>query len=402
MGKQKSKLSRMIAATLLGILVYRIGAHVPLPGVEMPDILSNDFARTASMLTGASLSQATLFGLGVMPFIMAQIVMQVLQTMHPRVKAIYNDGTAGRNKITQWTRMLTVPFAAIAATLYLMSATVTVDGIDPVMLKVMDGIILVGGAMLLMRIGELIAEHGIGQGMSVIVCASILAQIPSTFTTGAMYTEHLGVDIAVAAAMFLITVPIVVRMERAQKRIPVTYASAQKSNKVDTYLPIRLVVAGVVPVIFASAVRTIPLMVLAAMPDQFENYLKVASFMNGWGGIALEALLIVLFSFIYAALAFDCSQIAKNLAENGGYIADADVAPGSQTERYLKNVVREITWPGGILLTIVAIVPSIIALATGNMFVSAIGGTSLIIVADTIMQMADQISGEMAVAKTDR
>lgn len=402
MGKQKSKLSRMIAATLLGILVYRIGAHVPLPGVEMPDILSNDFARTASMLTGASLSQATLFGLGVMPFIMAQIVMQVLQTMHPRVKAIYNDGTAGRNKITQWTRMLTVPFAAIAATLYLMSATVTVDGIDPVMLKVMDGIILVGGAMLLMRIGELIAEHGIGQGMSVIVCASILAQIPSTFTTGAMYTEHLGVDIAVAAAMFLITVPIVVRMERAQKRIPVTYASAQKSNKVDTYLPIRLVVAGVVPVIFASAIRTIPLMVLAAMPDQFENYLKVASFMNGWGGIALEALFIVLFSFIYAALAFDCSQIAKNLAENGGYIADADVAPGSQTERYLKNVVREITWPGGILLTIVAIVPSIIALATGNMFVSAIGGTSLIIVADTIMQMADQVSGEMAVAKTDR
>lgn len=402
MGKQKSKLSRMIAATLLGILVYRIGAHVPLPGVEMPDILSNDFARTASMLTGASLSQATLFGLGVMPFIMAQIVMQVLQTMHPRVKAIYNDGTAGRNKITQWTRMLTVPFAAIAATLYLMSATVTVDGIDPVMLKVMDGIILVGGAMLLMRIGELIAEHGIGQGMSVIVCASILAQIPSTFTTGAMYTEHLGVDIAVAAAMFLITVPIVVRMERAQKRIPVTYASAQKSNKVDTYLPIRLVVAGVVPVIFASAIRTIPLMVLAAMPDQFENYLKVASFMNGWGGIALEALLIVLFSFIYAALAFDCSQIAKNLAENGGYIADADVAPGSQTERYLKNVVREITWPGGILLTIVAIVPSVIALATGNMFVSAIGGTSLIIVADTIMQMADQVSGEMAVAKTDR
>ena len=402
MGKQKSKLSRMIAATLLGILVYRIGAHVPLPGVEMPDILSNDFARTASMLTGASLSQATLFGLGVMPFIMAQIIMQVLQTMHPRVKAIYNDGTAGRNKITQWTRMLTVPFAAIAATLYLMSATVTVDGIDPVMLKVMDGIILVGGAMLLMRIGELIAEHGIGQGMSVIVCASILAQIPSTFTTGAMYTEHLGVDIAVAAAMFLITVPIVVRMERAQKRIPVTYASAQKSNKVDTYLPIRLVVAGVVPVIFASAIRTIPLMVLAAMPDQFENYLKVASFMNGWGGIALEALLIVLFSFIYAALAFDCSQIAKNLAENGGYIADADVAPGSQTERYLKNVVREITWPGGILLTIVAIVPSIIALATGNMFVSAIGGTSLIIVADTIMQMADQVSGEMAVAKTDR
>ena len=402
MGKQKSKLSRMIAATLLGILVYRIGAHVPLPGIEMPDILSNDFARTASMLTGASLSQATLFGLGVMPFIMAQIVMQVLQTMHPRVKAIYNDGTAGRNKITQWTRMLTVPFAAIAATLYLMSATVTVDGIDPVMLKVMDGIILVGGAMLLMRIGELIAEHGIGQGMSVIVCASILAQIPSTFTTGAMYTEHLGVDIVVAAAMFLITVPIVVRMERAQKRIPITYASAQKSNKVDTYLPIRLVVAGVVPVIFASAIRTIPLMVLAAMPDQFENYLKVASFMNGWGGIALEALLIVLFSFIYAALAFDCSQIAKNLAENGGYIADADVAPGSQTERYLKNVVREITWPGGILLTIVAIVPSVIALATGNMFVSAIGGTSLIIVADTIMQMADQVSGEMAVAKTDR
>ena len=402
MGKQKSKLSRMIAATLLGILVYRIGAHVPLPGIEMPDILSNDFARTASMLTGASLSQATLFGLGVMPFIMAQIVMQVLQTMHPRVKAIYNDGTAGRNKITQWTRMLTVPFAAIAATLYLMSATVTVDGIDPVMLKVMDGIILVGGAMLLMRIGELIAEHGIGQGMSVIVCASILAQIPSTFTTGAMYTEHLGVDIAVAAAMFLITVPIVVRMERAQKRIPITYASAQKSNKVDTYLPIRLVVAGVVPVIVASAIRTIPLMVLAAMPDQFENYLKVASFMNGWGGIALEALLIVLFSFIYAALAFDCSQIAKNLAENGGYIADADVAPGSQTERYLKNVVREITWPGGILLTIVAIVPSVIALATGNMFVSAIGGTSLIIVADTIMQMADQVSGEMAVAKTDR
>ena len=392
-------LAAMIAVTILGVLVYRIGSYVPLPGVALQVPFDGDFLQVASMLSGMNLSQAAFFGLGVTPYIMAQIVMQALQTVVPPIKRVARDGVAGRNKVTQWTRLLTVPFAIVAATLYLLTANVTVGGIDPVMLKILDGIILVAGSLVLMRIGEVIDEHGLGQGMSVIITASILSQLPAVMMS-VIAADDTKVQVAVAAAMFVIMAPIVIWMERTTRRIPLVRAAQRTSDRVDSYLPIRLVVAGVVPVIFASALRSLPTLVLGFIPtNDLTRYLSVYSFMNGWPGLVIEAVLILLFAFAYTAVAFDCDQLAENLAKSGTYIANADVAPGKPTARHIRDIVMRTTVPGSILLMLVAMVPSVIALVTGNALVTAIGGTSLIIVADTVMSVVDQARAERLVAQ---
>lgn len=399
MASKSRTLASMAAVTVIGILAYRIGAHVPLPGIALQVPFDEDFLATASMLSGASLTQATFFGLGVMPYIMAQIVMQVLQTCIPAIKRVAKDGAAGRNRIVQWTRRMTVAFAAVYAVLYLLTANVTIGGIDPLLLKVLDGVILVGGAMALMRIGEIIDEHGLGQGMSVIIAASILSQVPSAVSS-AIVANDTKAQVAVAAAMFVVMVPVVVWMERTVKNIKLARASATVATKVDHYLPVRLIVAGVVPVIFASMLRSLPTFVMGFLPITDVNlYFSVYAFMNGWPGLTIEAALIVLFSFAYIVIAFDCDEIAENLAKNGAYIAEAHVRPGRETAAYIRRVVLQVTVPGAFLLTVVALMPGVITMLTGNALVGAIGGTSLIIVADTVMRIADQVRAERLVAK---
>lgn len=393
-------LASMIAVTVIGVLVYRIGAHVPLPGIALQVPFDKDFIAAASMLSGATLTQATFFGLGVMPYVMAQIIMQVLQTCIPSIKRVAKDGAAGRNKVVQWTRRLTVAFAAVSAALYLLTATVTIGGIDDILLKTLDGIILVAGAVTLMRIGEVIDERGLGQGMSVIIAASILSQVPSAISS-AILADDTKMQATIALILFVVTVPIVVWMECSIKKIPLMRAAVATTDNVEQYLPIRLIVAGVVPVIFASAIRSLPTFVMGFIPmTDLTLYLNVYSFMNGWPGLAIEAALIIVFSFFYIALAFDCDEIAENLAKSGAYIADADVAPGKETASYIRRIVMQVTIPGSILLMVVAMIPSVVSLTTGNTLVSALGGTSLIIVADTVIRIADQVRAERLVAKT--
>lgn len=392
-------LASMIAVTVIGVLVYRIGAHVPLPGIALQVPFDQDFVAAASMLSGATLTQATFFGLGVMPYIMAQIIMQMLQTCIPAIKRVSKDGAAGRNKIVQWTRRLTVIFAAFAAVAYLFTATVTIGGINEIVLKVLDGIILVAGAVTLMRIGEIIDERGLGQGMSVIIAASILSQVPAAISSAIMANDT-KIQAAVALGLFIITVPIVVWMECSIKKIPLMRAAVATTDHVEQYLPIRLIVAGVVPVIFASMLRSLPTFIMGLIPtNDLTMYLNVYSFMNGWPGLAIEALLIILFSFLYIALAFDCDEMAENLAKSGAYIADADVAPGKDTANYIRRIVMQVTIPGSILLMVVAMIPSVVSLTTGNTLVAALGGTSLIIVADTVIRIADQVHAERLVTK---
>lgn len=387
----------MVLVTVLGVLAYRVGAHVPLPGVSLSLDLGNGFLRTASLLSGATLSQATVFGLGVMPYIMAQIVMQILQTCIPSIKAVAEDGVAGRNRVTQWTRRLAIPFAMLYAALYLWQANVTMEGVPGLAMKAIDGVILVGGAMMVMRIGELVDEGGLGQGMSVLICASILSGIPSTFAS-ASYGSRFGLELAVALVMFAVTVPVVVRMERTTRDVAVAYARESTSPRVNAVLPIRLVIAGVVPVIFASMVVALPSLVLSVMPDKSATYLTVSSIMSGYPGLAAEFVLIVAFSLLYVAIGFDCDMLAKNMAQSGAYVTEADVKPGDETADYLRRVSRGVTVPGGFLMAVVACVPTLIGLATGNSLVAALGGTSLVIVADTVMQVADAVRAERAVA----
>ena len=388
----------MVALTVAGILVYRIGAHIPLPGVTIDIALDNDFLNTASMLSGANYETATFFSLGVMPYIMAQIIMQMLQAAFTRVKRVAKDGAAGRNKITQWTRRLTVVFAILQAVPYLFGATTTIAGVDPLVVKLMDGIILVAGAMLLMRIGEVIDERGLGRGVSVLIASSILTRVPATIAaqvTNAGFAQNA----AVAAAMFAVLTVVIVCMERAVKHVAISRAALTTSSKVESFVPVRLIVAGVIPVIFASTLISLPSLIATLANAGTDVTDAITTYTSGWYGVGIQVALIILFAFAYGSLAFDADEIADQLNRAGAYITEADVRPGQETADYLARVVRQVTVPGSVLLAVVAMAPSAIALVTGNALVSAIGGTSLIIVADTIMQMSDQARAERLVAK---
>lgn len=402
MSKRKStrrrSVARMAALTVVGVLAYRIGAHIPLPGVTLDVSMDNDFLNTVSMLSGANYSAATFFSLGVMPYIMAQIVMQMLQAAFTSVKRIAKDGAAGRNKITQWTRRLTVAFAILEAVPYLFGATTTIGTVDPLVIKMMDGVILVAGAMLLMRIGEIIDERGLGRGVSVLITASILTRLPATIATQVAsdgFTQHL----AVAMSLFVIIVPVIVCMERATKHVAISRAALTVSSKVESYIPVRLVVAGVIPVIFASTLISLPALIAQIAGAGTDVTDAISTYTSGWYGIAIQAALIVLFAFAYASLAFDSDEVADQLDKAGAYVTEADVRPGEETARYLSHVVNQVTIPGSVLLAVVAMAPSVVAMLTGNALLTAIGGTSLIIIADTIMQMSDQARAERLVAK---
>lgn len=404
MAKKKKAGSRslasMVLVTALAVICYRIGAHVPLPGIAISPSVDNEFLRTAAILSGSSLSKATVMGLGATPYIMASIVMQALQTAVPAVKHIAQDGAAGRNKVTQWTRRLSVLFAAIAAVLYLRSSYGTIDGVDDMLLRVIDGVILVAGATVLMRLGEIVDEQGLGQGMSVIICASILSQVPASIATATYVSSDLVRDGAVAALILLVSIPVVIKMERAVMKVPVTYGTSRVSANVHDCIPIRLVVAGVVPVIFASALVSLPLSVLGAFDGLTDAYTAYYGFTSGWGGVAVQFVLIMVFAFVYAALAFDTDAIAENLAKSGGYVVGA--RPGAHTAALLRKTVRRVTWPGGFMMAVVAMAPSAIALVYSNSLISALGGTSLVIVVDVVIQVADAVAGELAGKRHDK
>ncbi len=392
-----------------GILaLYRLGSYIPAPGVDsakLADALANQsgIVGLLSLFSGGGLSRLSLFALGIMPYITASIILQVLTPVFPSLQALQKEGEMGQRRITQYTRYLTIVLAAAQALGYTYafgsgtfggSAASNLVSTSPrnIVLVVLT---LTSGAALLMWMGELITQRGIGNGMSLLIFASILTSAPAginAWWNGSSF-EKLSLPIVVGAVVFA-----VVYVQEGLRKIPIQYAKRMVGRRMtsggSTYLPLRVNMAGVIPVIFAAAIMAFPATVAGAIPGGK----SVASFFsyNAWPFIIGEAVLIFMFTFFYVAVIFNSIEQADNLKKYGGFIPG--VRPGRPTAQYLERVLVRLTVAGGLFLALVAVLPSLfIRFANFSPATSrALGGTSVLIVVgvaiDTMRQIESQLS----------
>ena len=397
----------------LGILVlYRIGSHVPVPGIPFTGMLaayqnasSNaSFISVLDLFSGGALSRVSVFCLGIMPYITSEIIMQMMQTVIPSLGELAKEGEAGQRKVTQYTRYLTIGLATVSAIGYLFlfkSASFGISfataGAPELLMDIVVVVTMVTGAVLIMWLGEVITQRGIGNGMSLIIFTNIISGLPASLTA-TISSSNTGFVMAIVTVLVICAViPFIVYIERGQRRIPVQYAKRMVGRKMmggqTTYLPIKVNTAGVVPIIFASAILYLP----AQLAVFFPNVGWINGFANaissGWINWLLSVLLIVFFAYFYTAMVFNPDETADNLRKQGGFIPG--VRPGSATAAYIKNTLSHITLPGGIFMALVAIVPSIVFAFTSNELIRAFGGTSVLIMVGVALDSISQLESQL-------
>ena len=396
----------------LGILaLYRFGAYVPVPGIPFKEF-SDAFAASGvsmtmlDLFTGGALSNFSVFSLGIMPYITASIIMQLMQGVIPAVGRWAKEGETGRRKITQVTRFLTLGLGLINAVGYLFLfkssayGVVFTSEVPEILTDIIVVFTLVAGTAFIMWMGELITQRGIGNGMSLIIFANIIARLPSALLDSIQNStdQMQGILMTVLIiAVILITIPGIVFIERGQRRIPVQYSKRVVGRKVmggqSTYLPFKVNGSGVIPIIFASALLYLPAQIAAFFSDA--GWLQaVANFCSaGWGNWILTFGLIVFFAYFYTSMIYHPQETADNLKNNGGFIPG--VRPGGATVQYIKNVINRITLPGAMFLAAIAIIPSILYSFTGNTLIQLFGGTSVLIMVgvalDTMTKLESQL-----------
>jgi preprotein translocase subunit SecY len=397
---------------LLGALVvYRIGAHIPVPGID-PVALASLFKQNEggilgmfNMFSGGALSRFTVFALGIMPYISASIIMQLGSIVSPQLEALKKEGEAGRRKITQYTRYFTVALAlfqafGIAVALEAQQGLV----IDPGMgFRFVTVVTLLTGTMFLMWLGEQITERGLGNGISIIIFAGIAAGLPSAL--GGLFTLVSNGSISSIAAIFIVILVVavtyaVVFVERGQRKILVNYAKRQVGNKVyggqTSHLPLKLNMAGVIPPIFASSIILFPATIVdwytrgKDSSGPFIGFLKdlAASLGNGEPIHALlYAVAIIFFCFFYTALVFNSKETADNLKKSGAFVPG--IRPGDQTARYIDKILMRLTLAGAVYITLVCLVPEFLQSFWKVPFY--FGGTSLLIIVVVTMDFMAQV-----------
>jgi preprotein translocase subunit SecY len=395
------ELRKRVLFTALILALYRLGSWIPAPGVDSEQIKQFFSGQGGTLLgflnvfSGGALSQFSLFALGIMPYVTASIILQLLTVVIPKLEELQKEGEAGYAKINQYTRYLTVVLAAAQATgyayLFKRQGALTSNSGRLVLIV----ITLTAGTTLLMYMGELITKRGIGNGISLLIFASILVSAPAGITAwyngGPMeklFFPLIAIGIVVA----------VVFMQEGQRRIPIQYAKRMIGRKMttgeSTYMPLRVNMAGVIPIIFAAA--------LLALPQTFGSFApNTQTFINthfapaSWAYIGVEVFLIIVFTFFYTAVQFNPVDQADNLRKHGGYIPG--IRPGPPTAQYLDRVLTRLTLPGSIFLAAVAVLPSIFIKYGGFSQATsrALGGTSVLIVVgvalDTMRQMESQM-----------
>ncbi|QDX82595.1 preprotein translocase subunit SecY [Denitratisoma sp. DHT3] len=392
---------------LLGALVvYRIGAHIPVPGID-PAGLSELFSREKggilgifNLFSGGALSRFTIFALGIMPYISASIIMQLMAIASPTLEALKKEGEAGRRKITQYTRYGTVALALFQA----MGIAVALESqaglvIEPgFVFRLTTVATLVTGTMFLMWLGEQITERGLGNGISIIIFAGIAAGLPNALAglfelvrTGAM---HALTALFICALVVLVT-GFVVYVERGQRKILVNYAKRQVGNKVyggqSSHLPLKLNMAGVIPPIFASSIILFPATVAQWFgSSERMNWLKDIAAKLSPGQpiyVMLYAAAIVFFCFFYTALVFNARETADNLKKSGAFVPG--IRPGDQTARYIDKILMRLTMVGAVYITLVCLLPEFLILKWNVPFY--FGGTSLLIIVVVTMDFMSQV-----------
>ncbi len=405
------ELRRKILFTLAIIVLYRVGSYIPVPGVPFHALVGAFSDSTTSgamalmnLFSGGALSYVSVFSLGIMPYITSSIIMQLMQGVIPVLGRWAKEGEAGQKKITQITRYMTLILALINAVGYLALFTSSSFGIQFTtalpqwFTSIIVIITMIAGTGFIMWMGELITQRGVGNGMSLIIFASVVSGFPPAILQSVNIGGAAGIAFTVIIILcVLATIPAIVLVERAQRRIPVQYAKRVVGRKVmggsATYIPFKVNAAGVIPIIFASALIYFPAQIAAFFSDvgwlnTFANALS-----TGWFNWILMFALIVFFSYFYTSMVFNPEDTADNLRKQGGFIPG--VRPGGATAQYIKNVIRRITLPGGIFVGLIAVVPSIIFWFTDNSLIQAFGGTSILIMVgvalDTMTKLESQL-----------
>jgi preprotein translocase subunit SecY len=403
-------LRRRLVFLLLALVVYRIGAHIPVPGIDPAQLeqlfqgQQGGILSLFNMFSGGALSRFTVFALGIMPYISASIIMQLMTYVVPTFEQLKKEGEAGRRKITQYTRYGTLALAIFKS----MGIALALEGsaglvIDPGMgFRLTAVVSLVAGTMFLMWLGEQITERGLGNGISILIFAGIAAGLPSAIggllelvRTGAM---NILVSIFIIALVVLVTY-FVVFVERGQRKILVNYARRQVGNKVyggqSSHLPLKLNMAGVIPPIFASSIILLPTTVVSwvSTGDSTRWLRDIASALSPGQPIyvALYAAAIIFFCFFYTALVFNSRETADNLKKSGAFIPG--IRPGDQTARYIDKILLRLTLAGAVYITAVCLLPEFLILKYNVPFY--FGGTSLLIIVVVTMDFMAQVQNYM-------
>jgi preprotein translocase subunit SecY len=392
------------------LALFRLLAAIPIPGVDKVALAnffsSNQFFGLLNIFSGGGLSQLSVVMLGVGPYITASIIMQLATIIFPQVKdAYFEEGEAGRAKFIQWSRLLTIPIAVLQGVgfLLLLESQGVIVHLGTVAL--LANILLVtAGSMLLMWIGELVTEFGIGNGVSLIIFAGIMARVPSSFGQALFASTVTDIPAYLAfAVLALAMIYAVVVVSDAERSIPIAYARAVRgaalSQGAATYLPIRLLQAGVIPIIFALSLLLLPQMalsMLAGLHVSFASGLSLwytAFLSDPWKYGSVYFLFVVLFTYFYTAVTFEPHRVAENLQKTGAFIPG--VRPGHETESYIGAVVNRVTLPGAVFLGLLAVAPSIIQGLTG-ITTLVLGGTALLIAVQVALDLAQKIDAQVS------
>lgn len=407
------ELKKRIWFTLGALIIYRLGTYIPLPGIN-PAVLKDIFEQNAGgilgmfdMFAGGALSRMTIFALNIMPYISASIIMQLMTAVSPQMEALKKEGESGRKKINQYTRYGTVIIAAMQA----YGISIGIEGMsssqgaavaDPGMFFRFQVVItLVGGTMFLMWLGEQITARGVGNGISLIIFAGIVANLPSalagTLELGRTGALSAGFIIALLV-MSIGVIFVIVLVERAQRRIIIQYPKRQRGSQVtggeSSHLPLKLNTAGVIPPIFASSMLLLPITVIGMSAGTGPEWMTTLAAYLGRGQpvyLSLYVFLIVFFAFFYTAVVFNPTETADNLKKNGGFVPG--IRPGKNTAEYLDRILTRLTVVGAAYLAGVCILPEILIANYSVPF--NLGGTSLLIVVTVTLDTVAQIQSHL-------
>jgi preprotein translocase subunit SecY len=407
-------LRRKILFTVLIIAIYRFGSHVPTPGIDVE--AAQDFASSnqsgalglINLFSGGALTQMAIFALGIMPYITSSIIMQLLTVVIPKLEAWSKEGESGHKKITQWTRYLTVVLAMLQSTglaFLFHSGQLGQGGVQTgvdlipdfsaprVMLIVLS---LTAGTALIMWLGELITQRGVGNGMSILIFASIVSTLPSEGRS-ILDQKGMGSFLGILAIGIAVVVFIVI-MEQGQRRIPVQYAKRVVGRRMyggsSTYIPLKVNQAGVIPIIFASSVLYIPSLLQNVVGSQGVREFIDNNLLDATSPVymAIYGLMVVFFAYFYTAITFNPTDVADNMKKYGGFIPG--IRPGRQTAEYLDRILTRITLPGALFIAAIALLPSIF-LAAQNIQQLPFGGTSILITVGVTLETMKQIESQL-------
>mgnify|MGYP000972252674 CR=1 FL=1 len=411
------ELRKKIFFTLGILFVFRLGSAIPAPNVNI-EALDRCIATagsgpqaglysTINLFSGGALLHLTIFALGVMPYITSSIILQLLVVVIPKLEALKKEGAAGQEKITQYTRYITLVLALLQATAFVTMARtgqlLNCPGIlynqelFPLVTMVMT---MTAGTVVIMWLGELITDRGLGNGMSVLIFAQITAQFPSGLWS--IKEGHQGATgwflfLAIIAMGLLVMLGILF-IEQGQRRVPVQYAKRMVGRRLvggsTTYIPLKVNQAGVIPVIFASSILYLPVLYATFRPESSVGQWIAAHFnQNGWLYGTLQFLLIIAFAYFYVAITFNSEEVADNMKKYGGFIPG--IRAGSPTARYLTYVLNRLTAPGSLYLAVISLIPTLAFIAVGANQNFPFGGTSILIIVgvglDTIKRIESQL-----------